>query len=159
MADHEGLSAKMGDKASPFVAPTESTAAEAQAAIIDEFAVFSDWTERYQYLIDLGRGLPALSPEHRIESNRITGCQSQVWIVSAGNAGRIDFGGGSDSSIVAGLAALLLRVYSGRSAAEILATEPRFIEVIGLSAHLSPTRSGGLASMLQRIREVAGAAT
>lgn len=157
MADHEGLSAKMGDPTSPFVEPAESSAAEAQAAIIDEFAVFSDWTERYQYLIDLGRGLPALSSEHRIESNRITGCQSQVWIVSAGNAERLDFGGGSDSAIVAGLSALLLRVYSGRSASEILATEPTFIEATGLSAHLSPTRSGGLSSMLRRIREVAAA--
>jgi cysteine desulfuration protein SufE len=157
MADIEGLNDNMVDETSPFVQPAEPSAAEAQAAIIDEFGVFSDWTERYQYLIDLGRGLPELSPEHRVESNRITGCQSQVWIVSQESAGRLFFGGGSDSAIVAGLSALLLRVYSGRTASEILATEPQFIEATGLSAHLSPTRSGGLASMLQRIRGVAAA--
>jgi cysteine desulfuration protein SufE len=142
----------------PYVQPAESSAAEAQDAIVDEFGVFGDWTERYQYLIDLGRGLPALPIEQRSEANRITGCQSNVWIVHAGDSARLDFGGASDSSIVAGLAALLLRVYSGRSAAEILASEPRFIETIGLSAHLSPTRSGGLASMLKRIHEIATAA-
>jgi cysteine desulfuration protein SufE len=142
----------------PYVQPEEPSAAAAQDAIVDEFGGFGDWTERYQYLIDLGRRLPPLPADARTEANRITGCQSNVWIVHAGDANRLDFGGASDSSIVAGLAALLLRVYSGRSAAEILATEPRFIEAIGLSAHLSPTRSGGLASMLKRIREVAAAA-
>jgi cysteine desulfuration protein SufE len=141
----------------PYVLPEEPSAAAAQDAIVDEFGCFSDWTERYQYLIDLGRRLPALPADARSEANRITGCQSNVWIVHSGDASRLDFGGGSDSSIVAGLAALLLRVYSGRSAEEILATEPHFIETIGLSAHLSPTRSGGLASMLKRIREVASA--
>lgn len=142
----------------PYVQASEPTASEAQEAIVDEFGVFGDWTERYQYLIDLGRGLPTLPPEQRTEENRITGCQSNVWIVHRGDRARLDFGGASDSSIVAGLAALLLRVYSGRSAAEILANEPRFIDAIGLSAHLSPTRSGGMASMLKRIREIAAAA-
>jgi cysteine desulfuration protein SufE len=144
--------------ATPYVLPEEPSAAAAQDAIVDEFGCFGDWTERYQYLIDLGRRLPQLPADARSEANRITGCQSNVWIVHSGDASRLDFGGGSDSSIVAGLAALLLRVYSGRSAEEILATEPHFIETIGLSAHLSPTRSGGLASMLKRIREVASAA-
>ncbi len=140
---------------SPFVQPVEPSAEAAQDAIIDEFSTFSDWAERYQYLIDLGRRLPPLPADARTEANRITGCQSMVWIVHDGDAARLDFGGASDSAIVAGLAALLLRVYSGRSAAEILETEPRFVEAIGLSAHLSPTRSGGLASMLRRIREIA----
>jgi cysteine desulfuration protein SufE len=143
---------------SPFVEPEEATAAAAQDAIVEEFGAFSDWTERYQYLIDLGRRLPPLPEDARTEANRITGCQSMVWIVHDGDARRLRFGGASDSAIVAGLAALLLRVYSGRSAEEILATEPRFIEAIGLAAHLSPTRSGGLASMLKRIREIASAA-
>lgn len=143
---------------SPFVEPEEPTAAAAQDAIVEEFGAFSDWSERYQYLIDLGRRLPPLPEDARTEANRITGCQSMVWIVHDGDAGCLRFGGASDSAIVAGLAALLLRVYSGRSAEEILATEPRFIEAIGLAAHLSPTRSGGLASMLKRIREIASAA-
>jgi cysteine desulfuration protein SufE len=145
--------------ATPFVQPAEPSAEAAQDAIIDEFGMLPDWTERYQYLIDLGRRLPPLPSELRTEANRITGCQSMVWIVHDGDARGLRFGGASDSSIVAGLAALLLRVYSGRDAQTILSTEPRFIEAIGLSAHLSPTRAGGLGSMLKRIREVAAAAS
>ena len=136
---------------------TASTAA-AQAEIADEFAFFGDWTERYQYLIDLGRKLPELPAELRTDANKVSGCQSQVWLVAHGDAGHLEFSAASDSAIVSGLVALVLRVYSGRSAAEILATEPRFIEAIGLSRHLSPTRSNGLASMLATIREHARAA-
>jgi cysteine desulfuration protein SufE len=137
--------------------PPETGADEAQAAIADEFAYFGDWTERYQYLIDLGRALRPFPDELKTDASRVHGCQSQVWLVACGNAARLDFRATSDSSIVSGLIALLLRVYSGRSAAEILATEPRFIEAIGLARHLSPTRSNGLAAMLARIRETARA--
>ena len=132
---------------------SESSAELAQAAIAEEFGFFSDWTERYQYLIDLGRKLPAFPDEVRNESNKVHGCQSQVWLVASGNAGNVEFRAISDSSIVSGLIALLLRVYSGRSADEILKTEPRFIEAIGLAKHLSPTRSNGLAAMLIKIKE------
>lgn len=130
----------------------EPSAEAAQAAIAEEFGFFGDWTERYQYLIDLGRKLPAFPEEARIEANKVTGCQSQVWLLARGDADRLDFLAISDSSIVSGLIALLLRVYSGRSAREILDTEPRFIEAIGLSRHLSPTRSNGLAAMLATIK-------
>ena len=130
----------------------EPSAESAQAAIAEEFGYFSDWTERYQYLIDLGRKLPAFPEEARTEANKVNGCQSQVWLLASGDAERLDFAAVSDSSIVSGLIALLLRVYSGRSAREILDTEPRFIEAIGLSRHLSPTRSNGLAAMLATIR-------
>lgn len=135
--------------------PLEPTAAEAQAAIRDEFAFFSDWSERYQYLIDLGRKLPPMDDALKVEANRLLGCQSKVWIVAEGDAGRLDFSAASDSTIVSGLVYLALRVYSGRPAAEILATEATFIADIGLSRHLSPTRSNGLTALLGYIRETA----
>ena len=134
------------------------TAEAAQDAIAEEFAFFGDWTERYQYLIDLGRKLPALPDDLRTDEHKVSGCQSQVWLVADGGADRLEFRAASDSAIVSGLIALLLRVYSGRGAAEILATEPRFVEAIGLAKHLSPTRSNGLAAMLARIRAEAAAA-
>jgi cysteine desulfuration protein SufE len=140
------------------VFPLEPTAAEAQQAIRAEFAFFGDWAERYQYLIDLGRKLPPMDEALRIEDNRLLGCQSKVWIVSRGDAARLDFLAASDSAIVSGLVFLALRVYAGRSADEILATEPSFVADIGLSRHLSPTRSNGLSALLQRIRDTAQAA-
>lgn len=138
---------------SPF--PLEPTAAEAQAAIRDEFAFFSDWAERYQYLIDLGRKLPPFPEEWKTEEHRLRGCQSMVWIVPQGNRQRLQFQAISDSAIVSGLIFLALRVYSGRPAEEILATEPDYIADIGLGKHLSPTRSNGLEALLAFIRDTA----
>ena len=135
--------------------PLEPTAAEAQAAIAEEFALFSDWSERYQYLIDLGRKLPGMPDALKNEDTRLHGCQSNVWIVAEGNSDRLDFRAISDSAIVSGLIYLALRVYSGRPASEILATEPDYIAAIGLAKHLSPTRSNGLAALLAFIRESA----
>ena len=132
--------------------PAGESADDAQQAIVDEFAFFDDWTERYQYLIDLGRKLAPFPDEWKTEANKVHGCQSQVWLVAEGNRDRLTFRAISDSAIVSGLIALLLRVYSGRPAQEILAAEPRFIESIGLAKHLSPTRSNGLAAMLKTIR-------
>jgi cysteine desulfuration protein SufE len=137
----------------------EATAAEAQRAIVEEFAYFGDWSERYQYLIDLGKRLPPLPEEFKTEANRLQGCQSMVWIVVKGDADRLEFDAISDSSIVSGLVYLALRVYSGRGAAEILATTPDYIAEIGLSKHLSPTRSNGLAALLAFIQNAARAAT
>ncbi len=134
----------------PF--PLESSALEAQQAIADEFAFFGDWSERYQYLIDLGRKLPPMPAELRTEDNRLLGCQSMVWIVGEGDADRLDFIAASDSTIVSGLIYLALRVYSGRSAQEILATPADYIASIGLAKHLSPTRSNGLAALIEFIR-------
>ena len=133
--------------------PAEPSAELAQAAIAEEFGFFGDWTERYQYLIDLGRKLPEFSDDFRTEQYKVNGCQSQVWLRASGDAQRLDFQAASDSSIVSGLVALLLRVYAGRPAQEILATEPHFIGSIGLAKHLSPTRSNGLASMLATIKQ------
>lgn len=135
--------------------PTETSAAQAQAAIADEFSFFGDWSERYQYLIDLGRKLPPFPDELKTEEHRLHGCQSMVWIVAKGDSAELDFDAISDSSIVSGLIYLALRVYSGRSAEEILDTTPDYIADIGLAKHLSPTRSNGLAALLQFIQDTA----
>ncbi len=140
--------------AQPDIASGESAQA-AQDAIAEEFAFFGDWTERYQYLIDLGRKLPPFPDALKRDEFKVSGCQSQVWLVPGGDAQCMTFAAISDSAIVSGLIALLLRVYSGRSAQEILATEPRYIAEIGLAQHLSPTRSNGLAAMLAKIKEYA----
>ena len=129
-----------------------NTAVSAQREIVDEFALFGDWTERYQYLIDLGRKLPPFPPELMTEANKVHGCQSQVWMAVSGDAHKLGIRAISDSAIVSGLIALLLRVYSDRSAQEILDTEPEFIGELGLARHLSPTRSNGLAAMLATIK-------
>ncbi len=128
------------------------TAADAQREIIEEFAFFGDWSERYQYLIDLGRKLPDFPEELKREEYKVHGCQSQVWLVPEGDAGCMRFRAISDSAIVSGLIALVLRVYSGRPAEEIVATSPDFIDSIGLARHLSPTRSNGLAAMLKTLK-------
>jgi cysteine desulfuration protein SufE len=133
------------------------SAQAAQDAIVDEFGFFGDWTERYQYLIDLGRKLPAFPEAWKTDAHKVLGCQSQVWLVPSGDANRLEFAATSDSSIVTGLIALLLRVYSGRSAEEILETQPRFIEALGLQRHLSATRANGLAAMLATIKQHAQA--
>ena len=140
---------------SPF--PLEPTPAEAQAAIAEEFGFVGDWSERYQYLIDLGRKLPPFPEEWKVEEHRLHGCQSMVWIVPSGDADRLEFAAISDSAIVSGLVYLTLRVYSGRSARQILATDPDYISAIGLAKHLSPTRSNGLAALIAFIRDHAKA--
>ena len=137
---------------------TETSPQQAQQAIIEEFAFFDDWLERYQYLIDLGKKLPPLAPEEMTDDRLLSGCQSNVWFVADGDASRLEFRANSDAAIVSGLIALLLRVYSERSASEILSTKPEFIEAIGLSDHLSPTRANGLNAMLRAIQNVARSA-
>ena len=148
----------MNDLTLPPFFPLEPTAAQAQATIAEEFAFFGDWSERYQYLIDLGRKLPPFPDAFRTEEHRLHGCQSMVWIVGEGDRDRLDFQATSDSAIVAGLAYLALRVYSGRSAQEILSTDPDYVADIGLAKHLSPTRSSGHAALLDFIRAGARAA-
>lgn len=138
---------------------TAAAASRAQDELVGEFALFGDWTERYQYLIDLGRGLEPLAPELKTDRWKVAGCQSQVWIVPRGDAARLEFRAASDSAIVSGLIALLLRVYSGRSADAIVASQPRFIDALGLRAHLSGTRSNGLSAMLAAIRGYAAEAS
>ena len=130
----------------------------AQDELIEEFQFFDNWMDRYQYLIDLGRRLPALDESEQVDANKIRGCQSQVWFVASENDGRLEFRAVSDAAIVSGLIALLLRIYSGRSPQDIIDTPPDFIKALELEQHLSATRSNGLAAMLKAIRNFAVAA-
>jgi cysteine desulfuration protein SufE len=125
---------------------------QAQADLIDEFELFDSWLDRYQYLIDLGRKLPEFPADWQIEEYKLHGCQSQVWLKAVEADGKLTFRAISDSAIVSGLIAVLMRVYSGRTASDILATPPDFIDAIGLHEHLSPTRSNGLHAMIDAIR-------
>jgi cysteine desulfuration protein SufE len=127
----------------------------AQEGIISEFSLFDDWLDRYQYLIDLGRKLPALSGEEMIDENLLDGCQSRVWLLIEGDRSEMTIRANSDAAIVSGLIALLIRVYSGASAKQVVETEPDFVAAIGLSNHLSPTRANGLHAMLNAIRGAA----
>ncbi|MBT8084962.1 MAG: SufE family protein [Woeseia sp.] len=131
----------------------------AQQQVVEEFGFFDNWMDRYQYLIDLGRKLPDLSAEEKNEKNRIAGCQSQVWFVAEFDGERLRFRAISDAAIVSGLIALLLRIYSDKPAADILATPADFVTALELEQHLSPTRSNGLASMLAAIRAFAAKAS
>ena len=130
----------------------------AQDDVIEEFAFFDNWMDRYQYLIDLGRRLPALTAMELVDENKIRGCQSQVWFVAEQKDGRLTFRAISDAAIVSGLIALLLRIYSGRYPQDILDTPPNFIVALELEQHLSATRSNGLSSMLKAIRSFAAEA-
>ncbi len=144
----------MGGPLQATPAPTE-TVADVQQSIVDSFRYLEDWTERYQYLVELGRRLPPFPEAKRIEANRLQGCQAGVWFIAEYRHGRLEFKATSDSAIVAGLIALLLKVYSGRQPDQVLATSPAFIDEIGLAEHLSPHRANGLSLMLARIRTFA----
>ena len=126
-----------------------------QQELVEEFSFFDNWIDRYQYIIDLGRRLPAFPEADMIEANKIKGCQSQVWFVASRDDDRLRFRAISDAAIVSGLIALLLRIYSGRRPQEILETPADFVAALELEQHLSPTRSNGLSSMLQAIRTFA----
>lgn len=132
-----------------------SDIAQAQQELIDEFSLFDNWMDRYQYIIDLGRRLPEFPEQWRTEAHRLHGCQSQVWLKSQRQDGRLHFAAISDSAIVSGLIALLMRVYNDREPDEILATPPDFIAAVGLNEHLSPTRSNGLSAMIAAIKAAA----
>lgn len=125
---------------------------ERQLAIINEFSAISDWEERYKRIIEYGRKLPPMSPEHQVDKNKVKGCQSTVWLHGALEDGKVVFYGDSDAMIVKGLIALVLGVYSGATPAEILNTPPTFIEKTGLSSHLSQTRANGLAAVIKQIK-------
>lgn len=127
----------------------------AQRDLVDTFALLEDWTDRYQYIIDLGRQAEPFPEAWKVEENRLHGCQSQVWIVTERRGDRLHYSATSDSTIVAGLIAILLSVYSDRRPADILATPPTFLEELELAQHLSPTRSNGLHAMVRRIRQFA----
>ncbi len=129
----------------------------AQDELIEDFQLFDNWIDRYQYIIDLGKDLPEFPAAWRNEENRIHGCQSQVWLKTRCADECLDFTAVSDSAIVSGLIAILMRVYSGSPAADILIATHGFIGEIGLDEHLSPTRSNGLNAMIKAIESAAGA--
>jgi cysteine desulfuration protein SufE len=139
----------------PFVRPDEPTAADAIAAIGDELAVFDDWMERYQFIIELGRKLPPFPDAWTDNAHRVPGCQSRVWMEAVLTDGRLFLAGVSDAAIVSGLIALLLRVYSGRTPDEIGATDPLFLKELGLLEALSTSRGNGIAAMARKIRALA----
>ena len=132
-----------------------ATIDHAQRSIIDEFSLFENWTDRYEYIIELGRDLPALPEQYRADNYLVPGCQSRVWFNARRDGGRIYFDADSDALIVRGLIALLLRVYSGRLPDEILATPPDFFDKIELGSHLSGSRANGLHAMVKRIQQYA----
>ncbi|WP_288170432.1 SufE family protein [uncultured Alistipes sp.] len=123
-----------------------------QEDIIEEFSVFDDWLDKYDYLIGLSDSLPAIAPEHRTGQYLIEGCQSRVWIDARTDGGRIFFTADSDAIITKGIIALLIRVLNGRTPQEVLDTDLYFIDAIGLTANLSPTRANGLAAMVRQMR-------
>jgi cysteine desulfuration protein SufE len=136
-----------------FVHPQEATAAEAIAVIGEDLALFDDWMDRYQQIIDWGRALPRFPDAWADDAHRVPGCQSRVWMEAEQRDGKWYFAGASDAAIVSGLVALLLRVYSGRSAGEIAATGPSFLQDLGLIQALSTNRGNGIAAMARKIRE------
>ncbi len=123
-----------------------------QDEIIEEFSIFDDWLDKYDYLIGLSEDLPAIDAAHRTEQYLIQGCQSRVWVDAAMRDGKVWYTADSDAIITKGIISLLIRVMSGRTPEEILSTELYFIDAIGLSENLSPTRSNGLLSMIKQMR-------
>ena len=123
-----------------------------EAEIIEEFELFEEWTEKYEYLIDLGRALPLIKEELKTEEYLIHGCQSQVWLNAELKEGKVFYKADSDAQIPKGIVSLLVRVLSNESPEEIVKTELSFIDQIGLKEHLSPTRSNGLVSMVKQMK-------
>jgi cysteine desulfuration protein SufE len=128
------------------------TIKEIQEEIIDEFSMFDDWMERYEYIIDLGKSLPLIDTAYKLDENLIKGCQSKVWLYSKLENEHLIFTADSDAILTKGIVALLLRVFSDQKAEDILAADMKFIDEIGLREHLSPTRANGLVSMLKQIK-------
>ena len=128
------------------------TIKEIQEEIIDEFSMFDDWMERYEYIIELGKSLPIIEEQYKLDENLIKGCQSRVWLYSELENDTIKFSADSDAILTKGIVALLLRVFSKQKPADILSAETTFIDKIGLKEHLSPTRANGLVSMIKQIK-------
>ena len=125
---------------------------EKQEEIIEEFSMFDDWMQRYEYIIDLGKNLPLIEEEFKTEDNIIKGCQSTVWVHAEQNEDKIVFTADSDAILTKGIIAILIRAFSNQKAADILEANTDFIDEIGLKEHLSPTRANGLVSMIKQIK-------
>ncbi len=135
------------------------TIKETQDIIIEEFSIFPDWMEKYEYLIELGKGLEPIGEHGKQEKNLIKGCQSRVWLDAKFENGRLVFKADSDAIITKGIVSLLVRVFSGRTPQEILEADLSFLDAIGLKEHLSPTRANGLLAMIEQINMYALAAS
>ena len=129
--------------------------AQTQQELIDEFAMFSDWQDRYEHLIELGKDLPLIAPENKTDDNLVRGCQSRVWLYAAPQNGHIHFTADSDAMITKGIVALLVRVFNDRTPEEIIGASTDFIDTIGLRAHLSPNRANGLSAMIDQMKRYA----
>lgn len=132
---------------------------ELEKEIVADFELFDEWTEKYQYIIEIGQKLPALDDKYKIDENRIKGCQSSVWLHAYADNGKVYFEADSDSTFVKGEIALLIRVLSGQPAQDIVNTELSFIDAIGLRQHIAVTRANGLASMIKQMKLYALAMT
>ncbi len=128
------------------------TIEETEKQIIAEFEIFDDWLDRYNYLIEMGKSLPVIDPRNKVDQNLIQGCQSRVWLHAEFINGEIHFTADSDAVITRGIISLLIRVLSGRTTDEIIHAKLEFIDAIGLTQHLSPSRSNGLVSMIKQIK-------
>jgi cysteine desulfuration protein SufE len=128
------------------------TIQEIQAEIVDEFSMFDDWMQRYEYIIELGKTLPLIEEQHKTEDNIIKGCQSKVWLEGQQKGDNIVFTADSDAILTKGIIAILIRTFSNQSPAAILAANTNFIDQIGLKEHLSATRANGLVSMIKKIK-------
>ena len=125
---------------------------EIQEEIVEEFSMFDDWMERYEYIIELGKNLPLIKEEFKTENNLIKGCQSKVWLQGEQKDDKIIFTADSDAILTKGIIAILIRTFSNQSAKDILDADMSFIDEIGLKEHLSPTRANGLVSMIKNIK-------
>lgn len=123
-----------------------------QDEIVDEFSMFDDWDERYQYVIDLGKSLPLINEQYKTDENIIKGCQSKVWLHGEEEGGKVIFTADSDAILTKGIIAILIRVFSNQEPENILQADTSFIDEIGLKEHLSPTRANGLVSMIKQIK-------
>lgn len=128
------------------------TIEEIQEELIDEFAMFDDWMQRYEYMIDLGKTLPLIDEKYKTDSKLIKGCQSKVWLHSELKEGKVDFTADSDAIITKGIVAILVRTFTHQSPQAILDAKLDFIDEIGLKEHLSPTRANGLVSMVKQMK-------
>lgn len=131
------------------------TIQEREAAVIEDFSLYDEWLDKYEYLIELGKAMEPFGEDKKTEDRLIKGCQSRVWLDCRLSDGRLFFTADSDAIITKGIISLLVNVYSGSTPEEILSSDFSFIDKIGLRENLSPTRAGGLASMISRIRELA----
>lgn len=128
------------------------TIKEIENQIVEEFSVFTDWMDKYEYIIELGKSVPAIEEQQKTDNNLIKGCQSRVWLNCDYKEGKLYFSADSDAIITKGIISLLIRVYSGQTPEDILENNPEFIEKIGLQDNLSPTRANGLVSMIKQIK-------